>query len=240
MDQGKTIKDRILRWLPILIVLGYVVYLSQTSFIPDRLCDAAKNGNVDGIKLALLWAPNAINTSNGGSGTPLMCAAYRGQYDATAYLLQRHADPNAPGERGKRPLHAAAYNGDARVMKLLLEHGADPNIKSDEGYTPLIVAAQSAYNNGGDEYSSPGRDNVVLFDLLLKHGAKVNAQAYTGETALHFAAEYGDIRQIKFLLDHGANPRIRNAQNHTPADMTIITGDEEAVKALLNDKRYNP
>ena len=52
-------------------------------------------------------------------------------------------------------------------------------------------------------------------------GWKVNSYDYDGRSALGLAASEGNVEAIKYLLAHGANPRLKDARgNDALADAT--------------------
>ena len=59
---------------------------------------------------------------------------------------------------------------------------------------------------------------VDLLPLLLSHGADVNQQSDHGCTALHLAAACGHENIVKTLLDHRADPEIRDVRHLSAAD----------------------
>jgi serine/threonine-protein phosphatase 6 regulatory ankyrin repeat subunit B len=147
------------------------------------------------------------------------------------------------GERelstGTTPLFRAVQKNDMEVVRALLAKGADPNIVT-MGYTPFLVAA--GVGGGG----TAGPMNRELLDLLVQRGADVNAQVtdtlysyYTryqapprreGTSALHDAAQKGSLELVKYLLDHGANPNLRDKDGRRPVDL-IGTGATAAAGA---------
>jgi hypothetical protein len=102
----------------------------------------------------------------------------------------------------------AARNGQVSVLGFLLSMGADINADPYRG-TALIWAVNK------------GRINVVRW--LLDHGADINRRATfggpthgQGYTALHAAAENGNLDLAKFLVARGADPDIKDDLHHGP------------------------
>jgi ankyrin repeat protein len=95
---------------------------------------------------------------------------------------------------GSTPLLFAARVGDVDSMELLLAAGADANDALPNGASALVVAAHSGQGAVGA--------------LLLDRGADPNA-ATVGYTALHAAVLRGDLKLVRALLTHGANPNAR-------------------------------
>ena len=96
---------------------------------------------------------NAGADVNGGGGiiAPLHQAAYAGNTEAIALLLQSGADVNILSndsfsilQAGSTPLHFAPKAKDLSCLNLLLKAGADPNISNTEGQTLLHYAASSS------------------------------------------------------------------------------------------------
>lgn len=93
--------------------------------VNTHLYEAAKIGNIALIQDAL---------DNGADlhykdDCALQWSCHAGQYDATQYLLEQGANPNADG--GK-PLKWAAEKGHQRIVHLLLVHGANFHTLSTE------------------------------------------------------------------------------------------------------------
>ncbi len=139
---------------------------------------------------------------------------------------------------GCTPLLRATMGGDVEVMKVLLAKGASPNI-NDMGMTAFLVAAGVGTGGRGTGLaaaaSAGGPANLALMDLLLQNGADINARitgtlTYSmriarspsvneGQTALHSAAQTARADVVKFLLEHGANPNLTDANGKKPIDI---------------------
>jgi len=73
-----------------------------------------------------------------------MLAAYHGNADTVAALLERGADPDRANDRGQTPLSGAVFRVEEATIRALVAGGADP----DAG-TPS--ARESAVFLGRDE-----------------------------------------------------------------------------------------
>jgi ankyrin repeat protein len=132
-------------------------------------------------------------------------------------LLKAGADPISRLENGADVPHYAAERDDANpeFMAVLLDAGVSPNLVGGPQKNSLLDAAVS------------GRNQAVV-NLLLARGANVNFNdPFTG-TALHTAVIIPDYQMATLLLDHGANPQLKDRQDPaiapnvprmTPADV---------------------
>jgi ankyrin repeat protein len=117
-----------------------------------------------------------------------------------------------------------------------LDRGADPNIANKGGWTPLYLATDNRNIEGGDyPVRQPDMDHLDFINKLLDHGANVNLRVcgvnstpdhcvgdstetrtiFTmqwlyedGATPFLRAAQSGDVKLMKLLLAHGADPKI--------------------------------
>lgn len=92
------------------------------------------------------------------------------------------------------------------------------------GRTPLIEAAAS---------SEFGKSDIV--DYLLSKGANVHATDSIGRTALHEAAQMGNVLAVRSLLRNGANVDQTTKNGLTPlhASMASIIVSPETIETLL-------
>jgi len=141
--------------------------------------------------------------------------------EVVAYLLSQGADPNVQkNESGAPVLAGVAFMNKTVCVQLLLEAGADPDGgKNSSGETSLHATLTKAHDD---------RSEVVK--LLLDHGADPNRPTVPnmstgcfwrdvrtcGETPLHRAAAFGNVRTVELLLAAGADKRLRDANGDTP------------------------
>ena len=121
--------------------------------------------------------------------TLLMVAAYNDAAATTALLIERGADPDAPGPAGT-PLMGLAFKGHADRARQLLAAGADPNAQNPSGASALHFAAMF-------------RQEAVA-EALLAGGADAALRDAQGQTPADLAAASGHAD----LAD-----RLRNAGN---------------------------
>jgi uncharacterized protein len=140
-------------------------------------------------------------------------------------LLRAGADPNfhSEGEEHATAIHLAAMGGEVDLVKVLLQHGGDVNLRDFADATPLMIAA-------GYECSADNPCPVVA--LLIAHGASLNAQDADGNTALMNAAEDGNITAGRLLLDHGADPTMKNKKGQTALDLSRSRQREKFTEML--------
>jgi len=122
----------------------------------------------------------------------------------------------------------AAANGNLKLLELCLKDGADVNTKDANGATALVLAC-----------SSPTPD-LKLITVLVTKGAQVNAKDNERNTPLSRAFERGNLLVVMFLVRHGADFDVTNAQGETV--LLAAAGDQRRVPndplvKLLLDKR---
>jgi ankyrin repeat protein len=101
---------------------------------------AAKKGEFAAVKALLDADPTLIDARDADGSTPLHCAAWKGNDQVVALLIERGASLSVENDNdhwGGTPLHAAAHGNNREAARLLLEHGADPGFRSRNGRTPL-------------------------------------------------------------------------------------------------------
>jgi len=100
-------------------------------------------------------------------------------------------------------LIAEAYRRNTANVTKLLAQGADPNAHDKAGIPALFYAAAV-------------KDNISVITLLLGKGANVNARDPHGNTPLAEAVQLGNLPLAILLLQHKADPNVRNGASFTP------------------------
>ena len=167
------------------------------------------------VGVLLLAAGGALA---GSADVALVDAAQRRDARAVETLLTAGADVGARAPDGTTALHWAVHHDDLDLVRLLLGAGADSDAANRYGATPLLLAC----TNG-----SP-----LAVEALLRAGAAPDVFA-AGETALMTAARTGSVDVVRRLLEHGANPHLKEALRGQTALMSAAGARNAAVVRAL-------
>jgi ankyrin repeat protein len=178
--------------------------------------------------------------SNGGvlntpmvidSMTPLMFAVRAGRSDAVRMLLEVGADPNETAANGTSVLVLAIINAHYELAALLLDQGADP-MATGQGWTALhqvVATPRLSYGRFPHPPQTGRMSPLELAKRLIEKGADVNARMTVptmgdgyrtrlnrlGATPLLLAAKGAYPEMMQLLLERGADPRAKNAEDTT-------------------------
>lgn len=101
----------------------------------------------------------------------------------------------------------------------------------------LAVPAGAQFQSEGYQFleAVKDRDGDLATDMLSKPGSQlVNTRDITsGDTGLHVVVARSDALWIRFLLQRGADPNIRNKQGLTPLQLATAMGFTDGVEALI-------
>ena len=152
-------------------------------------------------------------------------AAQAGDTERITALLATDGDlVNAYNADGWTPLHLAVFYGHLEAATLLLARGADVHARSRNALANQPLHAAAAEGSGAR------RPAVVA--LLLEHGADVNARQHGGWTALHAAAQSGDMETTRVLVEHGADVNLRNDAGVSPLVLALQNGEPGTILVL--------
>ena len=161
--------------------------------------------------LGLAWTTHAYS---GDQEDHLLAACSKGDLSVVKELVGKAVNVNCTNSKtGVTPLIAASLSGHLDVAKYLLEKGADTDARSTRGVTALMAASLS-------------EKNEALCKLLLEKGA--------GVAELEEAAAFGDLEQVKELVEAGVNLNGKNrVTGVSPLIAAAVNGQIEVVKYLL-------
>jgi len=168
----------------------------------------------------------------------LIAAAKHGLTDRVRRLLARGVDPRGeriehPIYRGRSPVQEAALNGHMDIVAILVDAGAvwehdqvdeliATAMSGDREAMQRLLASDAGLRERAIERSpdqlvrAAEQDSYDAVALLIELGFNVNARSRTAP--LHEAAMRGNLPVIRLLLEHGADPNLRDAgYDATPA-----------------------
>lgn len=144
--------------------------------------------------------------------SPMLLAVGAGDAPAVKLLAKAGARLDRPRDsNGATPLHLAASLGKFGVAAMLLGLGADAKLLDDGANTVLhSLALQPAP-------SAPAQRalQVRLAGQLIERGVALDAVNARGSSALMMAIAAGNIDLMAGLLEHGADPALRNGRGET-------------------------
>jgi ankyrin repeat protein len=183
----------------------------------------------------------------------LIAAAKHGFTDRVRRLLARGVDPRGeliehPIYRGRSPVQEAALNGHMDIVQILVEAGAvwehdqvdeliATAMSGDRDAVQQLLATDAGLRERAIERSpdqlvrAAEQDSYDAVALLIELGFDVNARPRTAP--LHEAAMRGNLPVIRLLLEHGADPNLRDTgYNATPAGWAEHHEQPEALALL--------
>lgn len=204
-----------------------------------------ESGNSRDLDLLLTNNPDLIleETSHGISPLLLACYFHKPQiirvllqhnqglniHEAVAAGLNNYIEAmikqlptvvNEISTHGYSALALATHFNKEEAVRILLTHKADPDIptQNEESLYPLQIALLNKNN--------------AISKLLIEAGADVNSIPSNGQTALHLAAQQGNIELIVLLLENGARIELKNINNKTASDLAASKGYGDIAEIL--------
>ncbi len=201
---------------------------------PTPLHHAVRFGELQTARV-LIEAGADVNANITGfghvTGTPLHVAAGRGHLPLVELLVEHKADVNAKMSEPAysfrvqatiTPLILALDGGHVDVVRFLAKAGGLPAIDGAKNATALLPAAAQ-------------RKHLALVKLLIEQGAPADTKLPPNNgTALHLAAEMGDLDMVKWLIARKLDVKTPDQRGWTPNMRAVDAGRTEVVKFLLS------
>lgn len=166
--------------------------------------------------------------------TQLVSYAESGDMGGVMSQLERGASVGASDSFGETALHYAAENGHYEIVRELVRAGADWTVFDSRGRTPLHCAVHRKrgpwkkvvrfLQDGGFR-----RKELVAGDRF----AELEKRYGYDKTALHVAAEWGKVAEVRELVRRGACVGARDAFGETPLHYAAENGEYKTVKLLV-------
>jgi uncharacterized protein len=162
-----------------------------------------------------------------GGHAPIAIAYTRGYSAIARELLKYGANPNVRTPNGKWLLEVACLKDDHDFVQLLLENKADPDVRMVDRHTPLGAACREGH--------------LDCAQILLEHKADPNVMGGMDWTPLHLICltEEVNTKLFALLLDHGANPYLKDLTGMTPLGYVELrkNGNLAELKQLIAARR---
>jgi ankyrin repeat protein len=204
-------------------------YMAMLRFDHERLGLPEQLPGTGAVAQALIEAGAPVDGDPGDKETPLITAASYGDAAVAKVLIEAGADVNARSApdsggvpRGTALLHAAVF-GMTDVLEVLVEVGAEVHT--------LEEAAAAGDIAGWLTPESPLQAQIRalvfaadhrrlrVIDQLIDAGTPVDAfDEVWGRQALRIAAQNGRPASVRRLLEHGADPTLRDKEGLTALD----------------------
>nr|XP_021201485.2 serine/threonine-protein phosphatase 6 regulatory ankyrin repeat subunit A [Helicoverpa armigera] len=163
------------------------------------------------LKTVTALLNSADDIANYGSTegvTPLHIATSQGSVQLIQLLLEYGAIIDVQDFDGDTPLHDSVLAIQNESLVTLLYAGADPEIKNEPGcFTPFHLACCRGYY-----------PNVVS---LYPFVTDINEVTATGDSPLTLALQGLNEDIVNFLIEHGADPHIKNNYGEQAIDIAL-------------------
>lgn len=180
-----------------------------------------KNGMFELLKQLINKGIN-INLKTNEGETPLFIAVKQGQLEIVKFLCNMGVNINARTLKNSIALHFAVscpFSFTYEITEFLINNGAEIDAENVYGYTPLQCALYDK--------------NLKIAKLLVEKGANINriyinthyARQRLGGTLLHWACRnWNSDKEIKFLIEHGADINATERDGRTPLCLLVKHG----------------
>ncbi len=166
----------------------------------------------DNLYKTLLTEKN-VNTTDSDGNTPLIKALILdSSFDKIQYIVDLGGKINTRNKSGNSALHVCVEKNMQEEGELLIEKDADIFASNIENISPLYLALTAA--NGSEDW--------------LINQKTISARDGSGNTALHYAADWKVFAGVKHIIQKGADINAENSNGETPlfnatkADSTSI------------------
>jgi uncharacterized protein len=174
--------------------------------------DAIRQGNRYEVERRLILEPSLLHAKEYGL-SPIMIAAYHQQPELASFLADKTITLTI--------FEAAATGKINHIIRMLAREPQLVNAYAEDGFQPLGLACYFGHYD--------------IAEYLATAGASLNSPSHNGLKAapIHSAAAGGHERIVKMLLEHGADPNVREQAGLTALHAAAQNGDAETIRALL-------
>jgi uncharacterized protein len=174
--------------------------------------EAIKNGKMEDVQRLLSLNPNLIHEKENGLSAVLI-AVYHQEPSIADLLADKAVNLTV--------FEAAATGKTEQVRSHLASDPQLVNAYAEDGFQPLGLASFFGH--------------YETAEYLITAGAQVNSPSKNPLSAapVQSAAAAGHNKIVMLLLNHGADPNIREQGGYTPLHAAAQNGDAQMIRALL-------
>ncbi|XP_013404589.1 ankyrin repeat, PH and SEC7 domain containing protein secG isoform X1 [Lingula anatina] len=187
---------------------------------------AAKRGHLPLVQLYLLHDRQGVKEKDNLGRLPLHWAVQEGRTNCVEYLLgfENTMVIDEVDDLGNTPIHLGIQHNKQQAVETLVDKGCNLDVVDDDGKTPLMLALHL------------GKKNIFNMIVQKQGPLKADAGDEQGMTALHHAADVGNLDFCKTLVEGGAKVDTLCKLGRSPIFYCVMNGHTDCVKYLM-DKR---
>ena len=186
---------------------------------------AGGKGNLEIIKMLAPDPKRVVLNRDQNGYNPIHNAVTKGHIEIVKYFIQNVNGLKARYVEGNTPLHLALKESEFEIVKLIAENVDDKCIELLDNFGRNVI--HTAAING----------EVECLKLLCQKTDKINLKVHSdGNTPLHYAAEYGHLDCVEFLMEFKSIRNLagvsRNKAMLTPVELAQKYNHYEIVDYL--------
>ena len=198
----------------------------------------------------LKFDPSNIHAIDSNKETPLLLAASRGHAALVALFCNSGASTNSVNASGETALHLAVkWSHPETVRELLVCGPMQIHARDQVGITPLDYAMRKGPHNFVSLFLEHGVDiaefwkfafrpcdgnlYAAVINRLFELNFPVDFEDHDGMSALHYAAEMGNVSAVYLLIEKHANIDKISHNGCTPLMCGVLKGQIATSRALL-------
>ena len=133
-------------------------------------------------------------------------------------LIQAGANVNIQDKSKRTALWLASARGNLEIVRRITAvSGAELETENIGNWSPLHIAAINGHTQ--------------IVECLVKAKVHINKQGQSKKTALHCATKHPGI--VKLLINHGADPNLKDSDDQTSLYIATVGEDIESVKLMV-------
>lgn len=176
--------------------------------------------------------------------TALYVLSHLNNASGVSFLLRYGANPDIKCIYGDTPLHISCLDGNDDIFKILLENGATPLTRNNKNLSVVDIALENENTSilktlfkyiDVDPVEITKTRSIPVIDALLDSGVDIDTQDPFCFTCLHHACEKGNLKLVKFLVEHGADLNIESVCGY-PINLCWPTKEGISIAKYLINK----